>query len=109
VKVTKWISFEEYKNYTDAEEMGNTFWEDVYSLVQSHCKENKIKVGGFVHQQSRIPVIDDKYAFMTTFRTWGGLMAEIWGDGSDRMGYCEFAWSSENEGFENADLSVSEI
>ena len=72
MKVTKWIPFEEYGNYTDAEEMGDAFWDDVY-----------------------------------TFRTWGSLMAEIWGYGSDKMGYCEFAWSSENEGFENVDFEVS--
>ena len=80
--------------------MGNAFWDNVYTLVQNYCKEHKLKIGGFVHQQSRIPVIDDKYAFMVTFRTWGGLMAEIWGDRNDKMGCCEFAWSSKNEGFE---------
>jgi len=99
IKITKWIPFEEYNNYTCASDMSNEFWENAYNAVLNHCKENNIKVDGFVHQQSRIPVIDDTYAFMVTFRTWGGLMAEIWGNGSDKMGYCEFAWSSENDCF----------
>jgi len=103
-KVTNWISLEEYDNYTPADDMDDEFWAGAYNAVLNHCKENRLKIGGFVHQQSRIPVIDDTYAFMVTFRAWGGLMSEIWGDGSDKMDYCEFAWSSENEGFENIKL-----
>jgi len=80
--------------------MSEGFWENAYSAVLNHCKENRLKIGGFVHQRSRIPIIDDTYAFMVTFRTWGGLMAEIWGDVNDEMGYCKFAWSSENDGFD---------
>jgi len=75
--------------------MSDEFGENAYSAVLNYCKENKLKIGGFVHQRSHIPVTDDTYALMVTFRTWGGLMAEIWGDGSDEMGYCKFAWSSE--------------
>jgi len=100
VKVTGWISSDEFDKYTDADEMGIEFWYKAYGVVRDYCRVNGLKIGAFTHQRTRIPILDNTYAFMVTFRTWGGLMAEIWGDPNDKMGYCEFSSSDEEEGFE---------
>ena len=48
VKVTNWISYEKYDSYTSADDMGNESWERAYNTVLNHCKDNRLKVGGFV-------------------------------------------------------------
>jgi len=54
IKITKWIPFEEHGNNICVDDMKKAFWQNAYNAVLNHCKENKLKIGDFVHQQSRI-------------------------------------------------------
>lgn len=57
-----------------------------YVYFKNYLKENKIKICGDEHQESLIPVFDDGVILLYSYRAWGALMAEIWGE-IDRVNY----------------------
>jgi hypothetical protein len=115
MKVIKTVSWEESGKYPDA-------WEDIDAgdknaaftqfeeCVKAYCRDNYIRLSGTQYQMcnSNVPIIEHEgkeYAFQVSLRHWGGLMYDIWGDGSDvpfaendrAWGYCNWAWSNPDE------------
>jgi len=57
------------------------------------CRENNVRITGFIHQEKYLPVFDGQYVFMVTLIAWGTLMAEVWSevDGVEYK-YSNWAW-----------------
>lgn len=65
--------------------------------VINWLKENGYKYSGFTYQDGDyIPIIDNKWLFQTTYRSWGAIMAEALGL-EDEWGYCIWAWTAPEE------------
>ena len=62
-------------------------------MCSSDLRENNIRITGTTHQEKYLPVIDDQYVFMETFRAWGSLMAEVWSEVDGiKYSYADWAW-----------------
>lgn len=68
-------------------------YSEAYDVVVNWLKENGYKYSGFTHQGEYVPIIDNKWLFQTSFRSWGGIMADALGLGSKRN-YCIWAWTA---------------
>jgi len=67
--------------------------DECWELVKQHCRENNVRITGFIHQEKYLPIIDDRYIFLESLRVWGALMAEVWSevDGIEYK-YSNWAW-----------------
>lgn len=72
-------------------------WHDVHHCddgarlaIMNEIRRNKYKFGGTYHQQGEFgcPVMEDGTVYIVTMRSWGSIMADVWGGD-----YCEYAWS----------------
>ena len=64
--------------------------------VIDELRNKGYKFSGSLHQSPYIkcvPIINKKYVFFVSMRTWGGIMAEALGH-TGEMDYCEWAWDN---------------
>jgi hypothetical protein len=92
VKITGIVSQTEYQNYIDIDDSDLDF-DECWTLVKRYCMENNVRLTGIEYQDKYLPIIDNKYVFLISLRTWGSLMAEIWSevDGVE-YSYADWAW-----------------
>lgn len=103
MQITGWTWYEnpEYKDMTAP---GGPFsFEDirekVRDLIVQEIRKRGYKFTGDYHQNGDFgaPIIDDKWLYMTSQRSWGHMMVLAYPDkidNSDGLGYCEWAWSA---------------
>ena len=90
-KVTGWTYFNN-RNYKELPE--GIAVRKVHALVVEEIKKKGYRICGESHQcPSRhcVPVINKKYRYEVSFRTWGRIMAEAYGIEGD-LAYCDWAW-----------------
>jgi len=51
-----------------------------YLYFKNYLIINKVKICGDEHQSGFIPLFDDGVILLYSYRAWGALMAEIWGE-----------------------------
>ena len=92
MKVTGWTTFEN-NDYFDLNDATEDEFQKMWQTVIDELKTKGYKINGFQHQNGYAPVIDDKWIFTVSFRTWGALMREAYDlPNEDGMGYCLWAW-----------------
>lgn len=101
MKITSWHSNHEVddliaqKKITDF--LDDILFEDIRNIVIQEIKTHGYKISGHTHQNSCIPVIDNKYLFLVSLRSWGRIMADAYNK-HDMMSYTDWAWDPpENE------------
>jgi hypothetical protein len=114
MKVIKTVTWKESEAYLDSWDMSlevddrNRLSDEFEKIVMQYCKENDIRLSGdqYQHAGENVPIIEHEgkeYSFHASMRHWGGLMYDIWGDGSgsdersEGMGYCNWAWTNPDE------------
>lgn len=76
-ELKKWEKVPYYTDEEKAEEWGKI--EADYSEAVVQCLiDTGIRVSQEDHQGIYIPVADDKYVMMFSFRVWSGILAEAW-------------------------------
>lgn len=92
MKVTGWTYWED-ERYGD---LPNDEFDMAWSVVGSTLCGCHYKFTGTYHQNGDygVPIIDDKWKFTVSQRTWGQLMAEAYPDicDGDGMDYVLWAW-----------------
>lgn len=94
MKITGWTDWED-KRYS--EDIPDDIFEEVQNAVAVGLRYNGYKFDGYYHQfgSSGVPIIDDKWAYKVSQRSWGHMMVRAYPDeidDRDGMGYCEWAW-----------------
>lgn len=80
----------------------NNLCEECYKAVVKCVRENNFHFTGDAHQNCDFgtPIIDDKYIFCLSQRSWGGLIADAFPDeidDSEGYGYLKWAWTPAGE------------
>lgn len=93
MKVTGWTDWSD-ETY---EELPDHLYEEAYGVVAAELSLRGYKFTGCYHQNGDygVPIIDDKWKFTASQRTWGGIMVDAYPceiDDSDNMGYVVWAW-----------------
>lgn len=85
--------YEKIPSFTNEKRVNeiNSLLIEMENTIVQCCRETGIRFTSDYHQYGEygIPIIDDKYMFMTFARTWGRLMAEADYDYSDE-GYLKY-------------------
>lgn len=83
-KIPRFLDEEKAKEYSK-------ILHEIEECVINHCKEKGIRFSADYHQcgEFGIPIIDNKYMYMTFARTWGYVMAVADNDESD-YGYLKY-------------------
>ena len=91
-KVTGWTHWND-KRFE--EPSTNNKWKKFKQLVIQEIRDKGYRFSGYYHQQGDfgVPVIDGKYRFEVSMRTWGKVMAEAEGNFGD-MDYVKWAWDA---------------
>lgn len=76
-ELKKWENIPNYTDEEKAEEWGKVE-SDYYEAVVQCLIDTGIRVSQEDHQCDYIPVADDKYVMMFSFRVWSGILAEVW-------------------------------
>ena len=102
MKVTGWTWWDN-PEYKDMFPIGdNTDWDKidhVEKLVAAEMRANGYKFTGTYHQNGDfgVPIIDDKWLYQCSCRTWGYIMVMAYPeeiDDKDGYGYVQWAWSN---------------
>lgn len=93
MKVTGWTWWEN----PEYEDLPNELYDEAKTCVAKELLEHGYKFTGDYHQNGDygVPIIDNKYLFMTSMRVWGHMMVRAYPDeidDSDGYGYTEWAW-----------------
>lgn len=94
MQVTSWTYLENPK-YADIDDMSKEQFEEATNAVIEEIKKRGYRICGYSHQDGYCPVIDDKYIFAVSYRTWGKIMQRAMGvPDDDNLGYVAWAWSA---------------
>lgn len=86
-KVVGWCKWsDKYRDWLDVHHRDD----GARLAIMNEIRRNKYKFGGTYHQQGEFgcPVMEDGTVYMVSMRSWGSMMAEVWGGD-----YTEFAWA----------------
>lgn len=95
MKVTGWTDWEDNR-YKQVDDMTDEEFEEAFNVVAEEIKKKGYKITGNSHQycDNCCPVIDDKYIYCVSMRSWGAVMAEALGfPKEDKYAYCQWAWN----------------
>ena len=93
MKITGWTDFWDVR-FEDAAKAGVSEFREMREVIKKEIKEKGYKICGYSHQNGYAPVIDNKWLFSVTFRSWGRIMQEAYDlPDEDGFGYCIWAWS----------------
>lgn len=95
MKVTGW-TFWGNDHYKDLGEMTVEEFKEAEDAVKDELKKNGYKFTGSTHQyvDGCCPIIDNKYTYSVSMRSWGRIMAEAYDvPNEDGLGYVKWAWS----------------
>ena len=92
MQVTNWIDWGK-GTYMPIED-SPYHWEDVMMAVADALRENGYAFSGSYHQSGKngVPIIDGKWRYEVSMRTWGRTMALARGGEYDEMAYANYAW-----------------
>ena len=91
--VTGW-TFWENEKYTD---IPDKLFDDATIAVIKELHEKSYKFHGSLHQNAPtgVPVIDNKYSYRVSMRTWGAVMQKAYDlPNEDGLGYVLWAWGA---------------
>lgn len=92
MKITGWTDWEDAR-YEDLDKMTNEEFEEATELVINELKSHGYKINGTSHQNGYAPVIDDKWLFAVSMRSWGAIMQKAYDiPNDDGLGYVLWAW-----------------
>lgn len=95
MQVTGWTYWGN-DHYKDLGDMTSVEFEAAEIAVKNELKEKGYKFTGSTHQYSDgcCPIIDNKYTYSVSMRTWGRIIAEAYDlPNEDGFGYVKWAWS----------------
>lgn len=95
MKVTGWTYWGNEK-YWPCDDLSSPEWEKARQAVIEEIRKNGCKLCGYSHQDPEVcgvPIIDEKYRFEVSMRSWGRIMAEAYGN-MGMTDYCEWAWDN---------------
>lgn len=93
MKVTGWTYWDDERY----EDIPIEMFDDTWRVVAREMCERGYKFSGAYHQKGMagVPIIDNKWKFTISQRSWGQLMVDAYPcdiDDSDHMGYVMWAW-----------------
>lgn len=74
-----WWGNPKYKDLEDVDAVSEEpIWLNGYDVVFKNIKEHGYHFDGYAHQNAEfgVPILDDKYLFQVTQRTWGAIIAK---------------------------------
>ena len=99
MKITGWTYWDnpEYQEIFSTEEASWDNVNKVKQLIADELRKCGFKFNGYYHQDGEhgVPVIDDKWVYQCSCRTWGGIMAMAYPEeieDDDGFGYMTWAW-----------------
>jgi hypothetical protein len=98
MKVTRWTYWNNDK-YLTIDDMTNEEFEEAGKAVAEALREKGYKFNGPYHQNGDYgcPVLDNKYVYCVSMRTWGRIMQEAYNiPNDDGLGYVIWAWGKPN-------------
>lgn len=98
LEIVRWIPWGEWETNPLIHETDNATGEHEKVLVD-YIRTLKPEEyhGGFWHQNrdvEGVPLFNDGTFMTFSLRGWGRVMYDALGDGTDGMGYCEWAWEA---------------
>lgn len=98
MKITGWTSFED-EQYQDIDKMTHDEFIEATDLVVNEIRSHGYKFHGGRHQEGYCPIIDDKWLYGVSMRSWGAIMQRAYDlPNEDGLGYVIWAWTTpENE------------
>lgn len=92
MKVTGWTDWEDPR-YMSSDESGLDLFGLLRDVVIEEISERGYKFTGEYHQNGDfgVPIIDNKWRFEVTQRSWGGIMKAAYPD--EVSDYIEWAWT----------------
>lgn len=103
MQVTGWTDYENplYQDWFELERTQEEL-DEAKRVIANTLRAQGYMFSGYYHQGGifGVPVLDNKWRYEVSFRTWGGIMAMAYPDlidNSDGMGYVEWAWIPKSE------------
>ena len=99
MKVTSWTNWEDNR-YSGIDDLSQEEYDKATDAVIKEIKEKGYKFSGSDHQNmdNCCPVIDDKYIFGVSMRSWGAIMQKAYDlPNEDGLGYVLWSWGVPNE------------
>ena len=99
MKVTGWTYWNDDR-FLMIDDMTNEEFHEAREAVKEELVKNKYKFSGSAHQHvdNCVPIIDNKYLFGVSMRSWGHIMQEAYDlPNEDGMGYVMWAWTHPND------------
>ena len=94
MKITGWADWED-KHYQDIDKMTAEEFEEATDLVINELKSHGYKFHGGIHQTGYCPVIDNKWIYGVSMRSWGAIMQRAYDlPNEDGLGYVKWAWGT---------------
>ena len=102
MRITGWTYAEDnrYEEMFDGaqQEYCGKSHDDIILIIAKELKGNNYRFDGRYHQNGDygVPVFENKWKYVCTFRTWGKIMAKAYPeeiDNTDGFGYVKWAWS----------------
>lgn len=93
MKVTEWTCWNDDR-FLDINNMTNEEFDAAREAVKEELRTNKYKFSGSVHQHMNncVPVIDNKWLFAISMRSWGRIIQEAYDlPNENGMGYITWA------------------
>lgn len=103
MKVTGW-TFCDNNSYSNINDMADDEFEQAKAAVIAELRKNKYKFSGSAHQykDNCCPIIDNKYVFCVSMRSWGSIMQQAYDlPNNDGLGYVTWAWCTPDGETEN--------
>ena len=94
--ITDWVSCDE-EGYISLDDLPREKFEKLWDFVVEEVRKHGYKFTGTMHQYAYSPVIDNKYLFSVSMRSWGAIMQEAYNlPNEDGFGYVLWAWCTPN-------------
>lgn len=94
MKVTGWTYWDNDK-YLPTEDMTDEEFKEAAEVIAEELKKKGYKFNGTYHQNGDCgcPIIDNKYTYCVSMRTWGRIMQIAYDlPDDDGLGYVVWAW-----------------
>lgn len=94
--VTGWTDWEDLR-FKSVDDMNDEEYDEAYNAVVKELREKGYKIAGNSHQYCNncCPIIDNKYIYCVSMRSWGKVMAEALNiPNEDGYAYCMWAWGN---------------
>lgn len=94
MKVTGWTDWEN-NEYTDIGNASFEDWKEATQTVIDDIKSHGYKINGSSHQNGYAPIIDNKWLYAISMRSWGAIMQKAYDlPDEDGLGYVLWAWGT---------------